>query len=344
MAIALAAGLDHRLFSGSQTERTDDHEAPPASQGGLVVQTGRDDDSQARSHAAPALLRGRAVRRRPAPQRRAPETQRRGDRGAGCRPRSQRRPCRNQRPEQPDHAAASWPDQRRRTGSDRARERGGFAAEQRRRLAPQAACWRYANGSWTPLTRRLHHDQPAPRLLFSRPMCATGRLRFTVDGAIAHAAPRAGPGGDISADNRNFRTLVPNRRFGLSHPPRRVERLYTGYKIERMKITHAVLLVSVCALTGLVQLRKAAGSPRRQGRLLAPRSAGGTASQVQQAGRQPARPRTLRRPDREDADQRSAPLERTTTKPSAPIRVSTSSTMTPACRNVPDAQRVTPIR
>ena len=196
MAVALLAGLAVAFILVRKPNASS--EAPPASQGGLVVQTGRDDDIKLDPmRPLRCFVGGQFVGELPlsaCAKRNGVAT---GSLDVGLDPSgalaasgaatSDITPLPPQAAGAPDTAAASEP-----------------AAEPAENQ-PSAACWRYANGVWTPLSGD-YSVVTCSQALFAGQCVRSGGALY---GRWGDRTLRLVPGRiEVSADNRNFRPLV----------------------------------------------------------------------------------------------------------------------------------------
>ncbi len=198
MAIALAAGLAVAFLLVRKPNAAS--EAPPASQAGLVVQTGRDDDAKLDPmRPLRCFVGGQFVGELPlsdCAKRNGVATgaldvglDPSGALAAANGPSSQITPL-------PPEAA---------TPSAQAPSSTTAVSGEPAVARAVAACWRYANGAWTPLTGDFTVTGCAETLFGGQ--CV--RPASAIYGRWGDHTLRLVPGRvEISADNRNFRTLV----------------------------------------------------------------------------------------------------------------------------------------
>ncbi len=199
MAIALVAGLAVAFFIVRKPNATS--EAPPASQGGLVVQTGRDDDIKLDPmRPLRCFVSGRFVGELPlsaCAKRNGVAT---GALDVGL---------------DPSGALAAsggagsditpLPPEPVTTAEDASGAEPSAAPGEAADSRPSAACWRYANGAWSPLSGDFSAGACAQALFAGQCVRPGGALY----GRWGERTLRLVPGRvEISADNRNFRTLA----------------------------------------------------------------------------------------------------------------------------------------
>ena len=200
MALALVAGLVVAFMLVRRPNASS--EAPPASQGGLVVQTGRDDDIKLDPmRPLRCFVGGQFVGELPlsaCAKRNGVAT---GSLDVGLDPSgalaASGAATSDITPLPPEPVTTAQANPAESSSSDAAVE----PAESR----PSAACWRYANGAWTPLSGDFSAIACA-QTLFSGQCVRPGGALY---GRWGDRTLRLVPGRiEVSADNRNFRALV----------------------------------------------------------------------------------------------------------------------------------------
>jgi hypothetical protein len=200
MALALIAGLAVAFFLVRKPSAPS--EAPPASQGGLVVQTGRDDDTKLDPmRPLRCFVGGRFVGELPlsaCARRNGVAT---GALDVGLDPSGALAASGGGTSDITPLPPAPAPSDE---VSDSTQPTAGASA-QPAEPHPSAACWRYANGAWTPLSGDFTVISCA-QTLFGGQCVRPGAALY---GRWGDRTLRLVPGRvEVSPDNRNFRALI----------------------------------------------------------------------------------------------------------------------------------------